>query len=274
MNNALKENGEVRLCAIYNVWSDALDLLEYSIENISHAVDGVIVIWSEMSNYGTYDGTIKLFADHYPNPKAKFYQCEPIKNAEPFNNERHKRNFGLDKARQLGYTHFIMMDSDEFYFADDVKNELKRFSNPSLTGLVCRTKVYFKSPTLTIGFDSTLVPFIHKITPGLIFEWNRDYPYAWTKMNGKPFTEKKQIRIDPTRQLNIYSGVEWSEIVMHHYSWVRKDPMVKIKNSSAKVNIENSTIYQDFLTAKEGQYCQFYNTELARCPNFFGLPEV
>jgi hypothetical protein len=113
MNNALKENGEIRLCAIYNVWSDALDLLEHSIENISPVVDGVIVVWSELSNYGTYDASVKMFADHYPNKKAKFYQCEPQKYAEPFNNERHKRNFGLDKARQLGYTHFIMMDSDE-----------------------------------------------------------------------------------------------------------------------------------------------------------------
>jgi hypothetical protein len=274
MNNVQKESGVVKLVAIYNVWSDTLDLLEHSLENIISVVDGVIVVWSENSNYGNYDASIKQFASYYPDPRVKFYQCEPLPKAQPFDNERLKRNFGLEKAKQGGFTHFIMMDADEFYFHEDVRSELKRFKDSNLQGLVCRSKVYFRSPTLTIGLDTTLVPFIHKLTSELHFDFNREYPFAWTNMDKVPFTPKKRIRIDPTRQMNIRSGVEWSEIVMHHYSWVRKDPMVKIKNSSAKVNIENSTIHQDYLMAKEGYYCKFYEKELARCPNFFGLPEM
>jgi hypothetical protein len=268
MKNVLRESGEARLVAIYNTWSDTLDLLEHSIENILKSVDEVIVIWSENSNYGTFDASIRTFATYYPNNKVKFYQCEPLKGAPAWDSERHKRNFGLDKARQSGFSHFIMMDSDEFYFDTDVRRDLRRFEDPELKGLVCPSHVYFAKPTLTIGKDITLVPFIHKLTHNLKFEWNTKYPFAWDQSG-----PRKAIRIDPTRQLNIISGVEWSETVMHHYSWVRKDVLLKIRNSSAKVNIQQSPVLQDYLEAKEGYYCNFYGKELARCPNFFGLPE-
>jgi hypothetical protein len=102
---------------------------------------------------------------------------------------------------------------------------------------------------------------------------NKEMPFAWTSIDTLPFTLKKQIRIDPTRQLNINTGIEWSDIFMHHYSWVRKDYGLKIRNSSARINIERSTITQNLLCAKDGYYCQFYGKHLTSCPNVFGLPE-
>ena len=44
---------EMKLCAIYNVWDD-WDLLKYSIDNITPLVDGVIVVYSEKSNFGEF----------------------------------------------------------------------------------------------------------------------------------------------------------------------------------------------------------------------------
>jgi hypothetical protein len=112
-----------------------------------------------------------------------------------------------------------------------------------------------------------LVPFIHKITDGLKFEWNTKYPFAFEG-------PKREIRIDPTRQLNIISGVEMSEITMHHMSWIRSDIKKKIRNSSARQNIEKSTIVRDYRNAKEGYYCEFYRTKLEACENLFNLPEL
>ena len=68
--------------------------------------------------------------------------------------------------------------------------------------------MYFKSPKLTLGFDHTLVPFIHKLTPTIRHEFNKHYPYAWDNGN---------IHIDPSRSLNINSGVQMSDVIMHHY---------------------------------------------------------
>lgn len=247
----------VKLAAIYNVWND-WDLLYHSTENIRPLVDGIIIIASEKSNYGEIS----------PIPywsRDKVFIREPQLH-HPMNCETDKRNYGLNIARQEGYTHFIMLDCDELYNPVDFLREKQRFiDNPDLAGLVCATQVYFKSPTLTIGLDTTLVPFIHKITPTLKHEFNRRFPFAW---------EGHNIRIDPTRSLNIDSGVEWSEIVMHHFSYIRSDLKKKIRNSTARANIEKSTLIEDYKNAKAGGYCEFYKKTLHSVPNYFNLPEM
>lgn len=262
----------MKLCAIYNVWDD-MDLLHSSMRNISPLVDGIIIIFSSASNYGE---TTKVSEFDF----QRFHEFQlhhpfvPDLKLEPRSNETLKRNYGLDEARRFGFTHFIMMDADEFYDPTEFLNEKKRIEENDLLGLVCRVKCYFKSPTLTIGYDTTLVPFIHKITPGLRFEFNKNYPFAWTTLNGVAFTERKQIRIDPTRSMNINSGVGWSDITMHHYSWVRSDIKKKIRNSTARMNIERSSIVKDYLNASPGYYCEFYGKTLEETPNVFGLPEI
>lgn len=247
----------MRLCAIYNVWAD-WDLLEHSIENISPHVDGIIIIASELSNYGEW----------YPIPvnllNIELYQPQHLLK-RPQELETEKRNYGLQKARESGYTHFIMMDADEFYDPVEFRKAKERFHvEKDLKGLVVESQVYFGSPELTIGNDTTLVPFIHELTPTIKHEFNRKYPFAW--IDGK-------IRIDPTRSLNIDSGVKMADCLMHHYSWVRKDYSKKIRNSTARANLERSTIMQDLLHAKEGYYCEFYQKHLVRVPNRFGIPD-
>jgi hypothetical protein len=246
----------MRLAAIFCVWDD-YDLLEHSVKNIEPLVDGVIIIASETSNYGIHS--------EIPDQWKDVFKWEPSLRLKPAENETRKRNYGLDIARKAGYTHFICMDADEFYRPDEFLHEKEKFHvNPDLAGLVCGSRVYFKSPTLTIGMDITRVPFIHRITPTLKHQFNSKYPFAF---------EGRGIRIDPTRQLNINYGVEWSEIVMHHMSYIRKDFKKKIKNSTARYNLENSTIMQDLALANEGVYCNFYGKVLERAPNYFNIPE-
>lgn len=255
----------MKLCAIYNVWDD-YDLLELSIENIKSLVQGVIIITSTKSNYGEVSELPDFIKwTNQPSLNISVYVREP-QFSHPMNSETDKRNFGLNKARELGYTHFIMMDADEFYHPEDFLKEKQRFiDNPDLQGLVSPTRVYFKSPTLTIGLDTTLVPFIHKITPTLKHEFNRRYPFAWQGHN---------IKIDPTRSLNIDSGVEMCDIVMEHMSYVRRDLRKKVRNSTAKANIEKSSLFQDYKNAKEGVYCEFYKKTLISVPNYFNIPEI
>lgn len=246
----------MKLVAIYNVWDD-WNLLNHSVRHIRPLVDGVIIVASTKSNYGEYS--------EIPEEWKSIVHIREPELHNVMNCETDKRNYGLKIARAQGYTHFIMMDADEFYNPIEFEREKQRFiDNPDLVGLVCATQVYFKSPTLTIGLDTTLVPFIHKITDGLQHSFNRNYPFSW--IDGK-------IRIDPTRSLNINSGVEWSDIVMQHYSWLRPDYRKKIRNSTAKANIERSSIVQDLLQAEAGYYCKFYGKVLHTVPNYFNLPE-
>lgn len=256
----------MRLAAVFHVWGDQ-DLLKHSVKNIRPLVDGVIIIYSDYSNFGERE-------DFDTKDYGNCFKFTPVLSSTPMANETAKRNYGLEKARDLHYTHFLMLDADEFYLREEFEREKVRFVGKDLAGLVCRTKVYFRSPTLTIGYDTTLVPFIHKITPNLKFEFNKNYPFAWTDTDAVPFTPNRRIRIDPTRSLNISSGVEWSDITMHHYSYVRTDVKKKIRNSTARQNIENSSLVEDYVNAKEGYFCKFYGKKLLLEENIFNLPEL
>ncbi len=254
----------MKLAAIYCVWDD-WDLLQQSYNNIRNLVDGVIIVYSDKSNFGEIRISSRIIFVGHTNTEV--IKVEPDLTLPPSENERAKRNFGLQKAKELGYTHFLMMDADEFYEPEPFLKEKERFfKNPELAGLVCGLKCYFKSPTLCVE-DKTLVQFIHKLTPEIRATWNPKYPFAFEG-------PKREIRIDPTRQLNINSGVEWSDITMHHYSYIRKDLRKKIRNSTAKANIEKSTIIEDYRNAKEGYFCKFYNQELKKCDNLFSIPEI
>jgi hypothetical protein len=90
-----------------------------------------------------------------------------------------------------------------------------------------------------------------------------------------PFAyEKGAIFIDPTRQLNIHSGVKWSGIMMHHFSYLRKDLRKKIRNSTAAKNLAKSTVIEDYQNAKEGYFCKMYGATLNKCDNLFNMPEI
>lgn len=257
----------MKLAAIYNVWADGLDLLPYSIANISPLVDGIIVIWSEHSNYGVKSDKMINFIISSNHHKTLYHQLEPELSKTPHENETRKRNYGLDVARKLDYTHFLMMDSDEFYLKDEFIEEKEFIEENDVNGTVCQTQVYFKSPTLTIGLDHTLVPFIHKITPELKFGKFPNYPFAYDK--------DEHAHIDPTRRLNVYQNIYLSgTLMMHHYSWVRRDYNLKIDNSSASKNLKKSSIYRDLENAKEGYYCEFYRSHLTKCDNPFKIPEL
>lgn len=254
----------MRLAAVYNCWND-WDLLKYSIKNIRPLVEGVIIVASSRSNFGELSPIPQewLYIS-MANEGIQTYIREPKFN-HPMHSETDKRNFGLEKAKELGFTHFLTIDADEFYEPEPFLKQKARFLNePNLAGLVCDCQTYFKSPKLTIGLDTTLVPFIHVLTPTIRHEFNRKYPFAWID---------RKIRIDPTRSLNINSGIERIDLRMHHYSWVRKDYKLKIRNSTARTNLERSCILNDLVHAKEGYFCEYYGKTLERSKVDFNIPE-
>jgi len=248
----------MKTAAIFCIWGDANDLINQAIENIVPCVDGVIVVYSNISNFGN-ELPVKL----EKHAKTEVWNLEPGRNMPPHKNETAKRNYGINIARKQGYTHFIVMDFDEFYLQDEFMQEKERIERHNLTGLVCRLKVHFKSPILCCE-DHTLIPFIHKLGPGTASGDFRDYPFAYDAQG--------HAHIDPTRRLNYTSGIEMSEIYMHHYSWVRSDFEVKIQNSAARENLRKSTIYHDLAAAAPGVYNAFYRQNLQECPNYFNLP--
>lgn len=241
----------VRCCAVINFWCDG-ELLSYSIKQWQKLGVEPILVYSNKSNHGNVLNNT-AFLKQFDVFKI---QVEPLEGLPPMDNERRKRNLGLEFARKEGFTHIITSDVDELYETVDVDWEV--------AGTVVPCQTYFRRPDLTIGRDITLVPFVHKITPTLAYSFNRQYPFSW---------QGPSIRIDPTRSFNINSGVILrDDIVMHHYSYVRRDIMVKINNSSARRNMNVKQIMEDMDNAAPGYFCKTYQKVLYSAPNIFGLP--
>lgn len=251
----------MRLTSIFNVWIDALELLPSCIDNHLSFSDDCIVIWSSKSNHGKSDnGQMLEFIATYKR-YVNFHQVEPDKRFTPLVNETRKRNYGIEIAKKIGYTHFILADSDEYYKPDEMNQEKKRFDNPSLNGLVHPLKVYIKSPTL-YTFDHTLCCGIHKLNKDTYAGNFQVYPYAY---------DEKGAHIDPSRRISFTKGIERSGVYMHHFSYVRKNIDLKIDNSTANLKRSRQVIYDELRDAKAGYVSKLYHQPLQECENYFDI---
>lgn len=258
----------MKLCAIYNVW-DGEELLEGSIRQIRDHVDIVIAVVSYRSSYGEKRAegfnVCKLLQLHGLIDVVNWYD-PPNNDLKAMSQESVKRSEGLKSAKEHGATHFLYMDCDEYYFTNDFVEAKARYlireATDGIEGSVCQMKTYFKSPTLMLDPpEDYYVPFIHKLTEetetGLI-DSRRLRPY--------PFF------CDPTRRVNTNKVEDLSEVVtMHHYSYVRKDVERKIRNSSARTNIERTPILHDYENAKEGYNLKYCNKKLILAKNHFNI---
>jgi hypothetical protein len=251
----------MKLCSIISVWSDCLELLPFCIENHLQFCDGVIVVWSASSNHFVKDDRMLQFVATHKYDRVLFHQLEPSRNLRPLINETRKRNQGIEVAKREGYSHFFIADADEFYLPSDVERDKKLFEQSEINGIVCRLKVYVGRPTLWCE-DSTLVPFIHRLTPQIKCGRIHDYPFAY---------QNKVAVIDPSRRLSEVHRIIMSDTIMHHYSHVRKDIGMKFRNSTAKLSNRLATIKLDIQRAKPGYVTQFYGRPLQESPNYFDI---
>ena len=241
----------MKLAAIYNVF-DGEELLEGSINQIREHVDIVICVSQTVSNYGEhYQGG---FDECDRLTKNRLVDYHIIKNKRndhsPQCHEKIKRNKGLDKAKNLGCTHFIMMDCDEYYVSKDFKL-MKEYDIDCVHPIY----TYFKDPTLR------LQPIEEYFVPGI----------CTLKENTQVGNFAQKYLCDPTRKPN--HKLSLSGVFMHHYSYVRKNINRKINNSSAKSNIiaKNNVLRNDLKLAKPGYYSNFYERNIILVENIFSI---
>lgn len=253
----------MRLVSIINAWKDTIEFLPHVIKNHLEFCEGIIVIWSSMSNKGVSDGgeMLKFLAETNIHG-AYFYQQEPVRRVRPLMNETHKRNIGLNIAKQKGFTHYIIADTDEFYIPQEVENDKKRFEDTKINGLVCAVRVYVGKPTLYCKDRNTLIPFIHKLKPDSEVGKFPKYPMAYIDGVSK---------IDPSRRPNA-TGIQMTDTVCHHFSYVRKDIKLKISNSTANLNRMSDRILRDVTNAHAGYHSELYSEFLIPGENEFNLP--
>lgn len=243
----------MKISAIYNTF-DGDELLPYSIKQIREHVDEVIVVYQNQSNYG------EIY-----HPEIPSQLCDHVIHFTPdlkksgTENETRKRNIGIAKAKELGCTHFILMDNDELYESGEFKYYRDLIYYNDCDSSACRLYTYYKYPTIQITpLEDYFVPFICKLKEDARVGHFNSYP----------------VKADPTRQSNHHSNFYKINIpLMHHYSWVRTDIERKIRNSSARNAFKNKEqIIKDFNDFESTGKLALYNGHSwIEVDNKFGL---
>lgn len=217
----------------YSVF-DGHELLEHSIRSIRNHVDYVNVVYQKSSWYGVpaddgllpclyklrAQGLIDELIEYTANPNIS----APVQ-------EINKRNMGLSAAKRAGCNYFMTMDTDEFYIGSEFENAKKYIVKNEITHSFCNIVNYGLLPTdRLVAATPSFVQFMSKIG-------------RFSKL-GK--NQNNICLIDPTRGLTKYSGFGMrgvgdnqyflSNIQMHHFTYLRKNVIFKMKNSSSKQN--------------------------------------
>jgi|688.fasta_scaffold734555_2 hypothetical protein len=225
----------MKLIAVYSVF-DGEELLEHSINSIRNCVDYILVIYQKESNFGIISDTVEPKVIELKNKglidEIMFFKT--IKQ-NPLINEITKRNLGVERAKELGFTHFLTVDCDEFYFKSDFEKAKNFIKNNDIDTSVCWVQNYHKKPEYKIvGLSEPFkVPFINKL-----------YPNTQLILGGQYFTDM----VDPTRITNTKNKnyfFDKETIMMHHYTTIRKDIRKKYESWTCRLNYKNDNVIDE-----------------------------
>jgi hypothetical protein len=260
-----------KLGIAYNIFDDSIELLEKSILSVRNVADYITVIYQDISNMGNQSEiNLKELLTEYKDKGLinSFYIYKPQLNVPiPHINEMNKRNMGLYVCQGEGCTHFMSMDSDEFYKEDELNKVLDVMVEGNYDSSACQLQTYWKSGEWVLDPpEDYYVSLFYKVQPNVEFIMGYNFP----------------VLVDPTRRMKPGNCKIFTrdEIEMHHMSYVRKDISKKLYNSSAVHNFSDKL---DFLCGyfnnwKEGDRAllagveeRYYN--LNKVDNIFNVNE-
>jgi hypothetical protein len=218
----------MKLGVSYNIF-DGEELLKDSIKSIRENVDYINVVYQTTSNFGQMcsEKLLDILSEFQNNKFVDtLYFYEPDLNKGSWN-ETIKRTIGLRLAKKEKCTHFLTMDTDEFYDAKQFKKCKDIIEKESIDSSACKIYVYLKESIYRFKKlqKKTYCPFIHKINLFSVIKQSYNLPVLTdsTRRIGNFFTGTT------LRKFKLFAE---DEIVMHHFSLIRKDMYKKFLNTS------------------------------------------
>lgn len=214
----------MKLGISYNIFS-GLELLEESIKRVRPFTHHINVVYQDTSNTGIkkpeiHDFVLWLHKEELIDSNSFFVPfCD-----NPKRNETQKRNTGLQVCRLAKCTHFMSMDSDEYYIPAQLDYVIKDIDKYGHRSTACQMQTYYKSTQYVLDPpEEYYVPLIYKID-------ERSFDQgAYTG-----------VKVDPSRKMKgKMKRYGRKEIEMHHLSYVRDDIRDKLRNASASVNFKD-----------------------------------
>ena len=163
-------------------------------------------------------------------------------------NELAKRSMGLDVAQRNYCTHFMTMDCDEYYVADEFARARAAIIENGIQASAVSTFLHIKRPIWRSKEpDTTYCSFLTEITDRSRLELNSEYPVG--------VDPKRRLHGDSSRFHLFYKN----EISMRHMNLVRHDFEAKLANSS---NASKS----EFMQQVREEYARWRFGEVLRFP--------
>lgn len=252
----------MKLAAIYSVYN-GLELLENAMFQIKNEVDQFIIVYQEVSNYGETDYTVikkvTEIAEKF-NAKVVLFHTDLKVNAKV--NELNKHNLGLEVAKLLDCTHFLIGATDHYYKENEFKAAKQIAVNFDLT--LTEMFTYYKYPTWQLyPKENYFMPFICKLYDNTEFKkevWNLSY------------------LVDPAVRINTIDKhylFKEDEIMLHHYSMLRVDINNKFNNAAASINWgveKRNQFILEYENAKVGNEISYFKgRKLIEVPNYFNI---
>ena len=162
-------------------------------------------------------------------PSYTYFSYEPDLKVDSKTNEKRKHQQLIEFARSKNCTHFFLSATDHFYKEDEILYAINVVLTTGVKTTYSKMVTYFKEPTLMLEpLEEYYMPFI-----------------CSTSVN---MGNMSPVLVDPAcsfRPFAPYYVFKEEEVLMHHFSWIRKDIRNKLENAAAKVNWEDKI--EDFI---------------------------
>ena len=212
----------MKLASLYTVWN-ALELLEGSIDQIYNDTDLIVIGWQKKSHYGVFSTEVEAFCIQLKKKYKKVKLVEFIpQRGNAKQQERSKINQMIKFAQRESCTHFFLSATDHYYVPSQFVIAKEKAKQYDVTASKMYT--YFKDPSWRLQpIETYYMPFICKLRVNQTHSANT--------------RGKWNVYVDPALCIlpndSFYEFKE-EELMMHHYSFIRKDIEGKLRIAAAK----------------------------------------
>ncbi len=252
----------MKLGVFYTVFNGT-ELLEGALRNILPHVDVVLLHYQNTSNRGHKSHEFREWFENRETLSDKIHtlRYKPLTNwSQTKENETRKHNIAIDFLRSKSCTHFLMSACDHYYNPHEFEAYKEEASHYDITWTSMYT--YYKKPTWQLTpMETYYMPFICKLYP-----------------NTKICT-KFPVLVDPACGIWPYKSTrqfESNELILHHYSMVRKDIRNKFINAAANINWKDrvekfAKEYENYDIKSNPGVSYFQGRKIKEVPNWFNI---
>lgn len=240
----------MKIALLYTAWTgDDMDMLKRSIKRHSLHVDKVFVCFQSTSNtFNQHILPIEELNDIY-DLDVGLLTFDPHKPLTTKQNERLKHDIMIQHAKKEGFTHFIMCACDHFYTPEQFEFAKEYHKKYDVDVSFSMMQTYYKQENWYVSpMEYYYMPFIHKMHPETKISYAIKYP----------------VLVDPSVKVNTcfsHRVFTPDELLLHHYSMVRKDIDKKFKNAASSIRWTKEqvkTFISEYQNAKPGDSISYF----------------